>query len=307
MSVLYWLENLRCPVLDFFFSTVTLFGEETLVVVIAMILFWCFDKKQGYFLFFVSFFGTVCNLFLKAWFRVPRPWVKDPSFTVVEAAKEGATGYSFPSGHTQSSVVLYSSIIRWNKQKWLRAGALALCVLVPFSRLYLGVHTLQDVLVSVAISLVLVLVCTPLFQKHSHKKSVMFTLLGFLLACTLALVAFLNCYNFPAEEANSPVLAHIVENAYTLLGCILGLIVVYFADVYGSRFSTKGVWWVQLIKIAGGLLLVLGAKELPKELLNSLLPLEIARVVRYFLLVTVGGALWPFTFKYWNKLANKRK
>ena len=89
MSVLYWLENLRCPVLDFFFSTVTLFGEETLVVVVAMILFWCFDKKQGYFLFFVSFFGTVCNLFLKAWFRVPRPWVKDPSFTVVEAAKDG--------------------------------------------------------------------------------------------------------------------------------------------------------------------------------------------------------------------------
>ncbi len=302
MSVLYWLENLRCSVLDFFFSTITLFGEETLFVVFALLIFWCVEKKQGYFLFFVGFFGTVFNLFLKSWFRVPRPWVKDPSFTVVEGAKEGATGYSFPSGHTQSSVGLYSGIARWNQQRWLRIGCICLCVLVPFSRLYLGVHTPLDVLVSAAISLTLVLVGCPLFQKIADKKGAMITLLGFLLACNAGLVAFLNCYTFPVEEAGSPVLAHIAENAYTLLGCILGLIVVYVADVYGSHFSTKGVWWVQLIKIAGGLLLVLGAKELPKEFLNSLLPLEIARVVRYFLLVTVGGALWPFTFKYWNKL-----
>ena len=303
MTVLYWLESIRNGFLDTFFSLITLFGEETLVVVIAMILFWCFDKKQGYFLFFVSFFGTVCNLFLKAWFRVPRPWVKDPAFTVVEAAKEGATGYSFPSGHTQSSVVLYSSIIRWNKQKWLRIFALSLCILVPFSRLYLGVHTLQDVLTSVGISLVLVLVGTPLFQKHCNKKGFMMGLLSFLLVCMVGLVLFLNFYSFPPAEANSPVMGHIRENAYTLLGCMLGLIVVYFADVYGSKFSTGGVWWVQLIKIAVGLLLVLGAKELPKSLLESLLPLGAARVVRYFFLVVVGGALWPFAFQYLNRLA----
>lgn len=306
MTVLYWLENLRCGILDTFFSLITLFGEETLVVVIAMILFWCFDKKQGYFLFFVSFFGTVCNLFLKAWFRVPRPWVKDPAFTVVESAKEGATGYSFPSGHTQSSVVLYSSIIRWNKQKWLRIGALALCILVPFSRLYLGVHTPLDVGVSVAISLVLVLVGTPLFQKYGDSKKVMVSLLTFLLASTVGLVLFLEYYSFPAAESNSEVMGHIVENAYTLLGCMAGLIVVYFADVYGSKFTTQGVWWVQLIKIVGGMLLVLAAKELPKDALNTLFNGGMAaRVIRYFFLVVVGGALWPFTFRFWNKLANR--
>lgn len=306
MSVLYWLENLRCPFLDGFFSAVTLFGEETLVVVIAMILFWCFDKKQGYFLFFVSFLGTVCNLFLKAWFRVPRPWVKDPDFTVVESAKEGATGYSFPSGHTQSSVVLYGSIMGWNKQKWLKMGALVLCILVPFSRLYLGVHTPLDVLTSVGISLVLVIFGTPLFRKYSDRKGFMIGLLSFLLVATAGLVAFLNCYSFPAAEANSPVMGHIRENAYTLLGCMLGLIVVYFTDVYGSKFETESVWWGQLIKIAGGLLLVLAAKELPKPLLNSFLPEEISRVIRYFLLVVVGGALWPFTFRFWNRLAKKQ-
>ncbi len=308
MSVLYWLENLRCPVLDGLFSLITLFGEETLVVVIAMIMFWCFDKKQGYFLFFVSFFGTILNLFLKSWFRVPRPWVKDPDFTVVESAKEGATGYSFPSGHTQSSVLLYSGLARWNKQTWIRVVGIVLCILVPFSRLYLGVHTPLDVLVSAAISLSLVFVGSPLFQKVADKKGTMYTLLGFLLACNVGLLLFLEYYSFPAAEANSEVLGHIIENAYTLLGCIAGLIVVYIADVHGSRFSPEGVWWVQLIKVAGGLLLVLAAKELPKAPLEALFNGGMAaRVIRYFLLVVVGGALWPFTFRFWNQLAQKKK
>ncbi|MBR3844593.1 MAG: hypothetical protein IKM39_03705, partial [Clostridia bacterium] len=64
---------------------------------------------------------------------------------------------------------------------------------------------------------------------------------------------------------------------------------------------------VQLIKVAGGLLLVLAAKELPKAPLDALFNGGMAaRVIRYFLLVIVGGALWPFTFKYWNKLAKKQ-
>ena len=48
----------------------------------------------------VGFFGTLVNQFLKLVCRVPRPWVRDPNFTIVEAARADATGYSFPSGHT---------------------------------------------------------------------------------------------------------------------------------------------------------------------------------------------------------------
>ena len=65
MSFLYLLEDLRNPVLEGFFSLITAFGEETLFMVIAMVVFWCVNKKQGYYLFTVGFFGTVCNQFLK--------------------------------------------------------------------------------------------------------------------------------------------------------------------------------------------------------------------------------------------------
>ena len=92
MSFLYFLEDLRNPVFDFFFSLITLFGEETLFMAVGMIVFWCVDKYQGYFLLCIGFLGTVLNQFLKIFCRVPRPWIKDPNFTIVESAREAATG-----------------------------------------------------------------------------------------------------------------------------------------------------------------------------------------------------------------------
>ena len=163
MSFLYFLEGLRNPVCDFLFSIITLCGEETVFMAIGLIVLWCFSKSQGYYLLCTGFIGTVLNQLLKIVCRVPRPWVKDPNFTIVESAREAATGYSFPSGHTQSAVGLFGGVARANKQKWLRIAAIAICVLVPLSRMYLGVHTPADVLVSTGIALVLIFACYPLF------------------------------------------------------------------------------------------------------------------------------------------------
>ena len=104
MQLLYWLESIRNPVLDTLMLLFTEFGNELLFIAAGLIMFWCIDKKQGYFVLLTGFFGVYINQFLKITCRVPRPWVQDPSFTIVEAAREAATGYSFPSGHTQTAV-----------------------------------------------------------------------------------------------------------------------------------------------------------------------------------------------------------
>ena len=113
MEFLHFLEGLRNPVFDFLFSIITLFGEETLFMAIGLTFFWCVSKSQGYYLLCTGFVGTVVNQFLKMIVRVPRPWVLDPEFTIVESAREGASGYSFPSGHTQTSVGLFGGIARF--------------------------------------------------------------------------------------------------------------------------------------------------------------------------------------------------
>ena len=156
MDVLYFLEGIRNTVLDAFFSIITFCGDETVFMAVCMIIFWCVNKWQGYFLLLTGFTGTVINQTLKMTFKIPRPWVKDPNFTIVESAREAATGYSFPSGHTQSSVGLFGGVARTNRNKAVRIICIIMCILVPVSRLYLGVHTPLDVGVSLVIALILI-------------------------------------------------------------------------------------------------------------------------------------------------------
>ena len=135
MSFLYWLESIRCPFLDVVMQAFTCFGEELAFLLLALTIFWCVSKEEGYYLLFVGFFGTVLNQFLKLLCRIPRPWVRDPSFTIVESARSGAGGYSFPSGHTQNAVGTLGGIARWHKNRALRIVCIVLAALTAFSRM----------------------------------------------------------------------------------------------------------------------------------------------------------------------------
>lgn len=305
MSVLYFLESIRNPILDAIVSVITLLGEETFFMAIALVFFWCIDKYEGYYMLSVGFIGTMINQFLKMTFRIPRPWIKDPNFTIVEAAREAASGYSFPSGHTQSGVGVFGSLMRFNKDTVLRIICGVLCALVAFSRLYLGVHTPLDVGVSVIIAFILVLILYPFFVRCRSSPKAMYPLLIFMTLISLAFTLYVTLYKFPAEvyfEENIANLLSSRKNAFTLLGCIMGLNVIYPLDEKFIRFSTKAVWYKQIIKMLGGLALVLAVKELLRAPLEALLVNEYAaRSVRYFLIVVTAGALWPWLFSKFCK------
>ena len=72
MALLYLLESIRMPVLNEFMLAITTLGEETAFLALALIFFWCVDKKRGYLLMSVGFMGTVANQFMKLWFRVQK-------------------------------------------------------------------------------------------------------------------------------------------------------------------------------------------------------------------------------------------
>lgn len=306
MEFLYLLESLRCGILDAFFSIITILGEETAFMLVGMTVFWCVNKYEGYCLLCTGFFGTLVNQFLKILCRIPRPWVKDPNFTIVESAREAATGYSFPSGHTQNATTTFGGLARWHKGKTVRVLAIAACVLVPLSRMYLGVHTPADVLVSLGIGTLLVLVGYPLFKKAEKDSRVMYAIIGTMALLTLAYLIFVNTHAFPADtDAHNLLSAR--KNGATLMGCLVGLLAVYTTDVRFVRFETKAVWWAQILKVLGGFVLVFLAKELLRSPLEALFVNEfVARGVRYFLMVIVGGGLWPMTFSWFSKLGQKQ-
>ncbi len=305
MELLYILEELRTPLGDAFFSLITHLGEETLFIMAGLLLFWCVDKMEGCYLLAVGLTGTVINQFLKLWFRVPRPWVKDPDFTIVESARAEATGYSFPSGHTQSSVGIFGAVARWNRQSWLRVLCIALCVLVPLSRLYLGVHTPADVGVSVLVALVLIFGLYPVIRKAAKDPNVMRRLLWCMTALSCAYLAFVSLYPFPAD-VDVYNLTHGTKNAYTLLGCMLGLLLTYEVDVRFTDFDTKAPLPGQACKLILGFLLLLAIKAGAKAPLQALFTNDyLADGLRYFLMVAFAGCLWPLTFKFWQKVGKK--
>lgn len=302
MGFLYLLEGIRNPVLDAIMSLITRLGEETAFLVAALILLWCVDKRRGYYVLFVGFIGVLSNQFLKLLCRVPRPWVLDPEFTIVESAREAATGYSFPSGHTQSAVGTFGAIAYTSKNKCCRYLALAAAILVPFSRMYLGVHTPADVLVSVAIAVALILLLKPVVYAQKPMNIPAMLAIMFLLA--VGYLCFTQFYPFPADT-DSHNLQSGAESAYTMLGCLLGFVLVYFVDEKWLHFPVKAVWWAQIIKVVLGLALVLLVKSGLKTPLNLLLGDAVGRTMRYFLIAVVAGVVWPVTFPYFAKLAKK--
>lgn len=302
MEFLRFLENIRIPVINELMLAVTYLGDEIAFLAIALVLFWCIDKRQGYFVLSVGFIGTLFNQFLKLWFRVPRPWVLDKEFTILEQAREGASGYSFPSGHTQSSVGTFGGIAYTSKNKIVRVVSIILAILIPFSRMYIGVHTPADVLVSVGIALLLIFVLRPVIYKNDGKAIPY--LIAAMTLMAIAYLCFVEFYPFPAD-IDPDNLASGIKNAYTLTGGLVGLTAVYIVERKWIKFPTKAIWWAQLLKVLIGLAIVLAIKSGLSTPMAALLGEKLGRAVRYFIIVVIAGVVWPMSFKWFAKLGCK--
>jgi membrane-associated phospholipid phosphatase len=112
--------------------------------------------------------GMLLNIVVKHLFHRVRPSWEDPFLTL--------STYSFPSGHTAASTLLYGFLLIWLlphlKQSHWRALALVAAVLmvalVALSRLYLGVHYLSDVLAGASEALAWLTLCTLLLKRYQR-------------------------------------------------------------------------------------------------------------------------------------------
>ena len=162
IDFLLFLQNLRIGHLecfDKFFLSITIFGEFWLPTLICAITYWCIDFRAGIYLFSLAGFNSIIAHFLKMVACVYRPWVLSDKIHPSELAIPFAKGYSFPSGHSaMSSSVLGGIAYLLRQKKFICFLLICLILLIGFSRLWLGVHTPQDVVCGLTLGLVLIFV-----------------------------------------------------------------------------------------------------------------------------------------------------
>ena len=302
MEFLKMLQTLRNPVLDAILGAITMLGDETALMVAGLAILWCVNKHWGFQLMFAGLGGSAVNQLLKAIFLIPRPWVLDPSFTIVESAREAATGYSFPSGHTQTAAGVFGMLAVWAKQKWLKIALIVLVALVGFSRMYLGVHTPLDVGVSLVTGAMTVALMIATYRRAQESDKGALQLTAGLLLAAAVLVAYV--YFAPKRAANDPEFdAHGIKSAWTILGTTAGIVAAWWYDRKRLNYDTKAVWWAQLGKLAVGFGLVMAVRLGLKPVLQLIFgDAAFNTGIRYFLMCVAGGILWPMTFKWWARL-----
>ena len=307
MQLLYALQNIRVPWLTSVLSLLTNFGGLYGFMVLSLIVFWCIDKRCGYFMLSLGFLGTVINQFLKLVFRIPRPWILDPEFEPVASAIPDAGGFSFPSGHTQNVFATFGGIFAWTKKVWLKILCVVMIVAVAFSRMYLGVHTPLDVGVSCVVGIVLLAVLYPVFRSMDEHPNRMY---GFFAVLALLLLAFL-LYSylcpFPEWMYAEEHFVNITEarhNASLLTGALVGLVIAYTLDIKVVKFETKAAWWAQILKVVVGLVGTVAITEGLKMVLGHS---DLVTCVRYGIAVVFAAGIWPMTFGWFARLGRPQQ
>ena len=143
-ELLYFFQNHSNSWLDFFFNSMSFLAEQYLFIAIFCLIYWNISKEKGFALTFTFLISTAFNSIFKILFHTARPFqVLDK----IDAKRiSTATGYAFPSGHTQGATTFYLALAQWIRKFWFWVLAIVIVVLVGISRIYLGVHWPIDVL-----------------------------------------------------------------------------------------------------------------------------------------------------------------
>ena len=280
LEFLKWLEGLRTSFLNTVFEGITVLGEETLIILLVVALWFAIDKKLAQQVFFVTATSLSLNGIIKNFAQVPRPFTKGISCVRLDTA----TGYAFPSGHTQGFATWSSFFAAKFKKAWLSILVAILVAAVAISRLYLGAHYPSDVIIGIALGTGIAVLGNYLFAKVKDVKKLY---LGTLLFLTPFVVYFL----FVADP--------LFADLFKTFGMVGGMVAVSFLDEKTEPLSYDVAWWKKIIRIVLGVVVAVALKEAIKRV-NVFDVMQISLLIdaaRYFVVVMAVGYLCPFLFK----------
>ena len=288
----------------------TFFGAEDWFLLFVSLIFWSINKRLGIDLGVLLIATGAVNTFTKCLFKHPRPFWLDPTL-----GSDPIRSFSLPSGHAQTSTVLYGNMARHVSRGGLAGpsrllsvvGLIVFILLVSLSRIILGVHFPGDVLVGILVGLVTLVV-------YAWARRVLGgwlasrTLLQHVVLATLAggLLLGLNllALSLPVRDTGAYALFYAegirtsMNEAANLTGLVIGLWVGLALEARTVRFTVAGPAWQRTVRYVVGVLGIL-AIWMGLRLVFPSEPLALGlalRIVRYGLTMFWAIYIWPALF-----------
>ena len=279
-------------------SNFSALGEEVALVLILGFLYWCLDKEFGIFVGTNAAIGIVLNPLIKNIALRRRPYMVhegikcfrpiDPSGDIYDISLQG---YSFPSGHSMNSAIIYGSIGSYAKKRAITVLAVLIPLLVGFSRVVVGVHYPTDVLTGWAVGLVVIIFTPILYAKFGRKKRWLINLIIFIISA----MGIFYCRT---------------TDYFSGLGIMAGFFLGIEVEDRFVKFENTKNPLNMLLRLAGGGIIYLACNKLikmpfSKEFLNSpTMPAFLFRSLRYFIILFLVIGVYPYIFRF---LPDKKK
>lgn len=283
-EVVTFIQGFRSDILDMVFNAISFLGEEFIYMLILAIVYYVIDKKKGEILAFSIFFTGIFNNTLKGIVNAPRPFEKFPS-EIENLRPSTSTGTSFPSGHTQIFTAFWMTFYTQFKKKFVLIFAISLSLLMAISRIYLGVHFLEDVLTSILLGIGTAYIIMKYLGKLDYEKRLNI----YMILCVLF---------FPFLFVIGS------EDLFKSYGMFVGFVFALLFEHKYVNFKNHTNILQNGIRVIGGLVSMLviqaGLGLLFDLWISSELSMFIFDMIRYGFISFIALGLYPSLFKKFN-------
>lgn len=293
-----FLNKIREGISSFFdslFEILTYLGGQEILILVIVVVYFVFSKKQGQRIAFSIFSSLLINNSLKVLVNRIRPFNHSKvTYTVDPTVYEHASGMSFPSGHSQNAAVTYSSIAFTYKKNYLWIICIVLIILVGISRVMLGVHYPTDVIVGIILGVVIAYFGLKLHLRYENNFK---NLMILYLVTALLFLPFLFIYINKMKASYFE-----YKDLYTIYSFYIGYIGAIYLEKKYVDFDESNPLKTRIIRAATAIFIVLGLLLG----LKAVFPKDnvIFDMIRYFMLSFIAIGVYPIIFK--KVLFNKK-
>ena len=293
VSLMEWLQThiggAGISIMSFF----SVFGEETLLILLVGFMYWSYDKKLGKTMGLSGIMGLAWNTMAKNIALRRRPYFDHEGIQILRVVEPdadiydiAAQGYSFPSGHSTNAATVFGALAVTLRKRWVTVMAIVIPLLTGISRFVVGAHYPTDVLGGWLLGVISVLLVQLL------EKRVENTLVRYGILLIVAVPGLFYCKT---------------TDYFTGLGLLIGFMGGTLLEDRCVRFENTRVPIRMLVRSLGGMAAYLALNTalklpFPKAFLSgSTAAALLVRCARYAVVSFMIFGVYPMLFRFEKK------